>query len=275
MKETGLKRIQLFEFSDFVWLPNPIRCGLTNLLMVLHKLFGTTAVMVDLIHYTRQKIHFSQITDLGSGSGGPMIEVIEEINKSKEGSIPISLLLTDKYPNKKTVTHVNSLGRTNISYYSKSVDAPKLHEAPEGLKTMIASFHHMPPGIARQILSSAETNREPLLIYEIGENNVPTLLWWLLLPISLSILVIMALVMTPFVKPLTASQLLFTYIIPVIPLIYAWDGQASVKRTYTFEDVQKLLGDSKTQDYKWEIAKAKKSNGKNAGYHILGYPTST
>ena len=84
----------------------------------------------------------------------------------------------------------------------------------------------------------------------------------------------MALVMTPFVKPLKVSQLFFTYIIPVIPLVYAWDGQASVKRTYTFEDIQKLLGDSKTQDYNWEIDTAKRSNGKKVGYCILGYPTS-
>ncbi|MEM1338008.1 MAG: hypothetical protein AAF634_06840 [Bacteroidota bacterium] len=272
MKERSLKRLELFEFADVDWLPHPIRSGVTHLLKVLHKLFGTTDVLTNILHTTKQKIEFSQITDLGSGSGGPMLEVVEEINKKSTGASTIRLLLTDKYPNKATVQHINDSNIANVSYASESVDASKLEKAPSGLKTMIASFHHMRPEIAGQILRSAEKNREPILIYEIAENNVPILVWWLMLPISLSILIVMALFMTPFVKPLTLSQLLFTYLIPIIPLVYAWDGQASVMRTYTLHDIQKLLGDRTRDHYTWEIAKAKKRNGKNAGYYVLGYP---
>ena len=80
----------------------------------------------------------------------------------------------------------------------------------------------------------------------------------------------MSLVMTPFVKPLRFSQLFFTYIIPVIPLLYAWDGQASLMRTYTFKDIDELIGENKNVDYIWKIAEAKNRNGKTAGYYIFG-----
>ncbi|MEM9075812.1 MAG: hypothetical protein AAGC43_02190 [Bacteroidota bacterium] len=266
-----MKRLQLFEFEDFDWLPRDIRTGLTNLIKVLHGLVGTSEVLADLILTIKAKVDFNQIVDLGSGSGGPLIETLEKINEDKKDS-QVSLVLTDLYPNSKTVADITALDLSNVSYYPQSLDARKLETAPKGLKTMIASFHHMKPSIAKQILDKAEQSGEPILIYEIAKNNVPILIWWIMLPISLVILILMSLFMTPFVRPLRVSQLVFTYLIPLIPITYAWDGQASLMRTYTFKDVELLLGNRKNENYSWEINDAKKRNGKNAGYYILGYP---
>lgn len=82
----------------------------------------------------------------------------------------------------------------------------------------------------------------------------------------------MSLFMTPFVKPLTWKQLLFTYLIPIIPICYAWDGQASLVRMYTFKDIEYLLSNFKNHAYTWEMTHAKKNNGKNLGYFVLGLP---
>ncbi|MCB9284138.1 MAG: hypothetical protein H6563_08710 [Lewinellaceae bacterium] len=267
-----MKRIELFEFEDFNWLPGFIRTGVTNLIRVFHRLIGTSDVLVDLITECRKKISFTQIVDLGSGSGGPMIGVIEEINKRSTGENPINLLLSDKYPNVKTVQQINNLKIPYVTYHANSLDALEIGNAPKGLKTMIASFHHMKPKIARRILDAAEKKKEPILIYEIAENNIPVVLWCLLLPLSLVILVIMSLIMTPFVRRLTATQLIFTYIIPIIPVVYAWDGQASIMRTYTFEDIKGLIGERDNESYTWEVSPAIKRNGKKAGYYIFGYP---
>ena len=138
---------------------------------------------------------------------------------------------------------------------------------------MIASFHHMTPEGARSILSTAQQSAQPILIYELAKNNVPFLLWCLLLPLSLTILVVMSLVMTPFVRKLTVSQILFTYLIPIIPLAYAGDGQASLMRTYTFKDIDELLkGVPPSSQYQWDMGEATKPNGKKAGYFLMGYP---
>lgn len=269
-----MKRLELFEFEDFNWLPDVIRTGVTNLIKVFHGLIGTTDVLVEVITNCRRKINFNQILDVGSGSGGPMIEVIDKINRGNEAGNSIKLLLSDKYPNTKIVQRINDLDLSNVSYLTSSVDALEMKNLPSGLKTMIASFHHMPPNTARQILSSAEVNKEPILVYELAENNIPVVVWWLFLPVSLTILVIMSLIMTPFVRPLTLTQIAFTYLIPVIPIVYAWDGQASIMRTYTFEDIKALIGERKNESYVWEIGQARKSNAKKAGYYIFGYPKS-
>jgi hypothetical protein len=266
-----MKRIQLFEFEDFPWFPKMIRTGMTNLIVVFHQMMGTEEVIADLIRKTRMKYAFDQIVDLGSGSGGAMPEVIRRINEAGE-SAPLSLLLTDLHPNPELVKRINNDEEPAVTYFSTPLDATELGNAPAGLKTMMNSFHHMPPAAAKKILRSAQENKEPLLIYEMAENTVPTALWWGLLPLSLSILFVMALFMTPFIKPLRWPQLLFTYLIPLIPLCYAWDGQASSVRIYTFADIEGLLEGMRTDDYHWEMAPAEKANGKKLGYYVLGVP---
>ncbi len=268
-----MKRKELFEFEDFHWFPKVFRTGMTNLILVLHRMMGTSEVLARLISEIGNKVDFQQIVDLGSGSGGPMPDAIKLINE-KNSENKLKLLLSDLYPNPQLVERINSAENKDVSYHQTSLNATDLKEVPNGLKTMIASFHHMSPASARQILKSASDNKQPLLIYEITQNNIPFIAWLLLLPISLLILIVMSLIMTPFSKNLTVAQLIFTYLIPIIPLAYAWDGQASLMRTYTFEDIKELLSDIKTSNYTWEIEDAKKENGKKLGYYVLGYPVA-
>ncbi|MEM1001491.1 MAG: hypothetical protein AAGH46_02455 [Bacteroidota bacterium] len=267
-----MKRLELFEFEDFNWLPTVIRTGVTNLIKVLHNLIGTRELLSNIVMSCLETTDFKQIVDLGSGSGGPMIAVIQHLNSKRKTDKPIKLLLTDKYPNNQIVQRINSLNLPNISYSETSVDAAAIEHTPHGLKTMIASFHHMAPDTAKRILKSAEKSGSPILIYEIAENNIPFIIWLLLLPISLAILILMSLVLTLFVWPLSIAQIIFTYLIPIIPLVYAWDGQASLMRTYTLKDVEELIGTEHKPDYNWKIQQAKKPNGKKAGYYVFGYP---
>lgn len=264
-----MKRVQLFEFEDFGWLPDWIRSSMTNVLVVLHKFLGTKEVLSNLILKTRESYPFNQIVDMGSGSGGIMPEAIASINDQTDN--PIDLVLTDIHPDKSKVDYINNQKLPHVQYSSESVDATNLKSAPNGLKTMLNSFHHMPKESAKKILHTAQDNGEAILIYEIGENKIPLVLWWLLLPISLVIVFLMALFQTPFSKPITFKQIVFTYLIPIIPLLYAWDGQASIVRMYTFDDVRSMLPKASAQ-YTWTMEQAKKPNGKKVGYYILGLP---
>lgn len=232
-------------------------------------MMGTGEVMTRLILDIRAKHHFDQIVDIGSGSGGILPDIATDLNADTDR--PIDILLTDLYPNPQVVNTINNIGNPHLTYQAAPLDATLLKDAPHGLRMMNNSFHHMPPDTARQILQSAQDSQQPMLIYEIAENKVPTLLWWLLLPLSLLILIIMSLVMTPFARP-RWQHLLLTYILPIIPICYAWDGQVSAVRMYTEGDLQELLAPIKTDNYSWTYSPAKKANGKAAGYYILGMP---
>ncbi len=266
-----MKRIQLFEFEDYKWFPSWLRTCMTNLIMVLHKMMGISEVLAYLVVRVLKEKELSKIVDLGSGSGGTMPEVLKALHKI-EGLTQVELVMTDLYPNKDVAKKFNDDVEDKISYLETSVDATDLHSTPNGLKTMINSFHHMPPKAARQLLESATKSGQPILIYEMAENNIPTLVWALFLPIALPFLMLMTLFMTPFVKPLTWRQLVFTYLIPIIPICYAWDGQASMPRMYSFKDLDELLDGLETPDFYWEKGFARKGNGKKAGTYLVGYP---
>ena len=266
-----MKRIQLFEFEDFRWFPGWLRTCMTNLIVILQRMMGIPKVLGDLIAKVLKENELSKIVDLGSGSGGVMPDVLKSLHDD-QGFEEVTLLMTDLYPGKETLKKFNADPHGKIGYSKTSVDATNVAKAPEGLKTMINCFHHMPPKKAKSILESAQKGGQPLLIYEMGENNIPLLIWWILLPISLCILMVMVLFMTPFVKPMTWQQLVFTYLIPIIPICYAWDGQASLPRMYTFKDMDVLLEGLGSDTYTWQKGHTFKENGKKQGTYLLGLP---
>lgn len=266
-----MKRVQLFEFEDQSWFPDWMRVSLTRLILVLHKMVGFSDMLSTILDNKIRRLDSNTIVDLGSGAGGPMIDVFKTL-KSKYGYEQLQLTLTDLYPSKATISRINSLNEKGLTYHNESVDATKMNSAPKGIKTMINSFHHMPVDAAKNILRSAAENKEPIFIYEMADNKIPLILWWLLLPISLVIMIVMVLFMTPFVQPLTGKQLLFTYLVPIIPIAYAWDGQASMPRIYAIKDYPELLEGIDQSEYSFKIEVAKNSKGKAQGYFVFGYP---
>lgn len=265
-----MKRIQLFEFEDLAWFPDWLRTSITRLLVIVNKMMGVNEVLASLIHTTSQKINTEKIVDLGSGSGGAMPDVVQLL-KEKYDHQQISLTLTDLYPSPENLKQFNSNTNSGITYAEQAVDASQLALAPAGLKTMVNCFHHMPPNKARAILQSAQESKQALLIYELSDNTLPTLIWWLFLPISFVIMFLMVWFMTPFVKPFTFRQFFFTYIIPVIPIFYFWDGQASMPRTYSLNDYNEILP-KESSSYTWEKGYALNDKKQKKGTYLLGTP---
>jgi hypothetical protein len=64
---------------------------------------------------------------------------------------------------------------------------------------------------------------------------------------------IYVLLLTPFVRPLTIWQVLFTYVIPLLPLLIAWDGFVSTLRTYSPKELERMTAALRSDDYDWEI----------------------
>jgi hypothetical protein len=266
-----MKRIQLFEFEDQSWFPNWMRSSLTKLIKVLLRLTGLEDDATLLVKSKLKELNTQQLVDLGSGAGGVMIDVYQGLKKD-DSFKDVRLTLTDLYPNESVIKNINDLEDPNLKYLSKPLDATKLADAPAGLKTIFNAFHHLPKEKAQSVLQSSAKNNSPILIYEMSSNNIPLIIWWLSLPISLLILIVMVLFMTPFVKQLTFKQIFFTYVIPIIPIAYAWDGQASFPRTYALSDFDELLEGIDQTNYTFEIKKLLNAKGKVQGYYVFGRP---
>ena len=179
----------------------------------------------------------------------------------------LDLTLTDLYPNKELASKINQNEAGNIFYLMTPVDATNVPGDLVGVRTMVCSFHHMKPDTARSILKNVRDRKQPICIYEISDNSFPLFLWWVAIPLN----IITAFLITPFVRPLSWKQILFTYLIPVIPIFFAWDGAVSNARTYTLEDLDILLEGLETEDYKWEKGRI---GGKTKKLYLLGIPSN-
>ena len=258
-----MKRIHLFEFEDFNWFPHWIRLRMTRLINVMHKLVGTSQEITEPIARVLKETGATEIVDLCSGSGGPMPEVLEMIRK-KPGLENTHLTLTDLYPDVESAKKFNN-SSDKIKYLTKPVDATQVGAEVPGLRTMVSSFHHMNPTAARKILESAQQSRQPIALFEISDNAFPVFIWWIAFPIN----IISCFFVTLLVRPMSWQQVVFTYLIPIIPLFFAWDGAVSNARTYTLTDMDLLLKGLETKDYTWEKGTIK---GKTKKLYLLGMP---
>ena len=80
---------------------------------------------------------------------------------------------------------------------------------------------------------------------------------------------ITVLLITPFIRPFKFGRILFTYLIPIVPLFILWDGIVSSLRTYSIKEMNGLVKNlNNTENYDWEINKVK--SGPSIILYLLG-----
>lgn len=266
-----MQRVHVVEFEDYPWFPGWLRAAMTDLLVVLAQKLDVPAAIAQRVEELRDEAEFDQLVDLGSGSGGSMPDVQRAL-AARGSALP--LVLTDLHPSPALAARFRD--HDAIRYELTPVDATTLASAPAGLRTMVNSFHHLRPDDARAVLAAAQASGQPFLLFELGENKLPFPLWLVSLPLALPLVFLSALVLTAFVRPLTPTRLFFTYLVPLIPLFYAWDGQASMPRIYTRADLEQLLSELGSQpgaaDYTWSIGHAQGPKGRPLGFTLQGLP---
>ena len=75
--------------------------------------------------------------------------------------------------------------------------------------------------------------RQPIGVFEIPERSIATTVPLLLTPLFVAIA-------TPFIRPFRWRRLLWTYLLPLVPLMCWWDGLVSQLRAYTADEMLDL-----------------------------------
>lgn len=256
---------RLFEFEDKTWLPEIIRESMTDYLrFVLNSgnfYEPVAGLIVELLKITGAK----QVIDLGSGGGG----TIEQIQKNiyKDYQIAVPFILTDIFPNVNAYQYIQKKTAGKISYCPDPVNAAAVDVSLKGVRTIFSAFHHFDKAMAKQVINNAVMAKEGIAIFDGGNKN-------LFFIIAITLLHPIAFVLfTPFFRPFKWSRLLFTYIIPIIPLCTMWDGMVSVTRLYTPQQLLSIAKDVNNTDYTWVSGKKKNKFGMSIAY-LLGYPTT-
>ncbi|MGA2354939.1 MAG: hypothetical protein ABSG02_10600 [Terriglobales bacterium] len=262
-----MRRIQFFEFHEQAWFPSSLRDGITDALQFgIHQL-RVYAPVVPLLKNALDESRSQSIVDMCSGGGGPWIDLARQLDaqtsQSKRTRLSFQIVLTDKYPNLGAFENVKAVSGNRISFYSAPVDAVKVPEELQGLRTMFTSFHHFPPEAARAILQDAVDAKRGIGIFELPRRAPSTIL-------STFAFVLMLFVCTPWIRPFHWSRLLWTYLIPILPFVLLFDGVVSCLRTYRPEELREMVGKLEGCEYGWEIGEA--SNGPTPITYLVGCP---
>ena len=234
-----MRRVQLFEFLDQSWLPGRLRAAATRYLTAAYAITPFPALWAAIVARTLEQYGIDRIVDLGSGAGGPIELVLVEL--AKLGHRPPQVMLTDLYP----VPTASACSIPSIDYWPEPVSAAQVPPQLRGLRTLFLSFHHFAPPLARAVLQDAFRQRQPICIFEATSRTAPAIAASFLIPV-------LVLLVTPSVRPITMYQIIFTYLIPVIPLLAFWDGFVSQLRTYSIAELKELVADCNVPEYEWE-----------------------
>lgn len=259
-----MKRMHLFEFEDLSWFPDLFRRFQTDLLEYQLRFFDIYTPIIPKIKEIIQKTNSTQIVDLCSGSAGPLLQIYNGIRDEDNSSI--SIVLTDKYPNIDAFQRIKKISNEKIDFIAESVDATAVDSQISGFRTLFTSFHHFQPETAKKILQDAVNKNTPIGIFEFTERNFVNVLKVILFGILL------VFINTPFIRPFKWSRIFWTYLIPIVPLVYCWDSLVSHLRTYSTQELSELIQEIDNNKYSWEIDKIKsKKSGFNIT-HLIGYP---
>jgi hypothetical protein len=230
-------RKHLFEFTDQPWLPALFRDGMTDYLRVISNLLGAHKAMAPELEGALQLSGANRIVDLGSGGGGPILDIHRHLNSK------IPVLLTDYYPNYQAF---ESVATEQITGHPEPVDARSVPASLTGLRTVCNTFHHFQPEEARAILQDAFHKGQSICVFELTGRTAFNFLSVVMKPFLVALVI-------PLVRPIRWPYWFFTYLCPLLPLMTTWDAFVSHLRAYSPRELEALIADFQSTDYRWEI----------------------
>lgn len=245
-----MRRWHLAELHEFPWCPGWLRDGLTDFLEAQTRsrdLYG--AIRGDLLAAI-QASSATRVVDLCSGGGGPWV------HWQQSGKTALPVLLTDRFPSG------SAPDAPRVDYCREPVDATTVPPGITGFRTLFTAFHHFSPPAARSILRDAIDHRQPIGVFEFTTRTWGAVFFMLLSPFAVWMV-------TPRMRNLTWRKLLFTYLIPLIPLLITIDGVVSSLRTYTLDELRDMAGPG---DYIWLAGERRTPGWPLPITYFIGYP---
>ncbi|MFC1868807.1 hypothetical protein ACFL0H_11830 [Thermodesulfobacteriota bacterium] len=257
-----MKRIHLFEFLDLNWFPKTWHDLITDFISHVaakDKMYTPVAKLLEPIFGKSDRY---SIVDLCSGAGTPVLTVIDEFDKGIANKMQVTL--TDKYPNVTAFKRISRASNGSIRFSANSIDATNVPETLQGFRTFFTSFHHFKKDSALAILADAVKKEQGIGIFEFIERKLLILLGALFLPLQVWL-------KTPFIRPFCWRRILWTYPIPIVPLVALWDASISCLRSYSVDELHELIKQFKDCGYSWQIGQIKTIGPFNITY-LIGYP---
>ena len=261
-----MRRIHLFEFTDLSWYPHIFRRIQTDYLQFVATRGSGQKNLIPLLVKAMQYTGEMEIVDFCSGGTGPWLWLQEQF---KLAGLSVNIKLTDKYPSPDAFQRWADGSQLRIEYLLEPIDALKVPPGLKGMRTFFEAFHHFKPEQAKSILLDAVEKRVAIGIFEI---SLKPPFEGMLLLLSPLMTLVSYLLLTPFITPRTWQRFLWTYLVPLVPLVTCWDGIISFLRRYSLKELKELTEPLQLNDYAWEMGLASTGTPIFEYTYLIGYP---
>jgi hypothetical protein len=258
-----MRRLHLLEIEDQPWCPAVLRDAATDFLQHMIVATDTYLPAVPHLRSALERTGTRQVVDLCSGGGGPWPGLLSRLDTPEA---PVDVRLTDRYPNLDAFEGARQRTGGRLAFHPDPVDATALPAELTGFRTLFTAFHHFRPETARAILADAVRGGQGIGVFEATQRTAPSIIATAFSPV-------LVLLVTPFIRPFRWSRLLFTYLIPLVPLLVLFDGIVSCLRTYTPRELRAMADSLDATGYTWEIGEAKGRSPVPVTY-LIGIPPS-
>jgi len=264
------RRLHLVEIHDLDSCPSEVRRGLTDGLVALWgvrldgRARGSLAdaaarVVAGVVAQTRA----TQVVDVCSGSGGPFKYLCE----SAELAGVQRFTLTDLFPNVDAYRRLEARSKGKVRFVAEAVDATRLPAGlandPQIVRTLFASFHHLPRPIAVSVLRDAVRAKQAIAVFE-PQNRSPACLAIFLTAIPVG--AFLAGVASTAARATKAHSLaeeppsaLAVFLrgvmrLTVVPVVTTLDGLVSCLRTYSRDEFMELAREADPDGaFSWSV----------------------
>lgn len=238
-------RIQSFEFMDLPLTPRILRDSVVESLGNAMRWSGVCKTAAPVFNEFCENLESDKLLDMCSGSGEPAAVLLDAL-KGRGDPLP-HFYISDLFPVVHQMTEVANKHPGHIDVIETPLDAsnvPDVHT--HSARMVISAFHHFPPTLAASILKdSAEKGKAIFILEPMTRQGKGAM--------RMGFYFVLANAINPFVsKKNRVAKGVFTYVIPLIPAMAAWDGLVSILRMYTKEDFATLT-ESIDVPYEWEF----------------------
>jgi hypothetical protein len=256
-----MHRRHLFEWEDLPGFPSVLRDLMTDYLRHAVQVFGLARPVVPILEELLERTGQRTIIDLASGGGGPWRTLAPALRASHP---ELRIVLSDLHPNVAALEATRDVAGPGIEVRHEPLDARTVPGDLEGLRTQFLSLHHFEPDDVRAMLGRAVAGGHPIAAFEFQARSLGQAIQFALSPIFVLILSLM-------IRPFRWRRLLFTYLIPLVPLLIMWDGIVSVLRTYTVQEVNEIIATVPGgETYTWDVGIER--SGPATVFRLIGVP---
>jgi len=240
-----MKTRYLFEFHDQPSTPAPIRKTILDCLRMCNSRFRpyNQQVSKEIIHICKEQ-NLTTVVELGAGHAPITRELASRPEANK-----LKLIPCDLYPETESWQELQDKHPDQVEFIPEPVDFLKEREWPDQcLLVIVAAFHHIPLEHRDQFIQTIQKSGKPIVVFEPIRKT--------LFSIFLSLFAVIPVLLTPLIllfRPGWLRRILWTWLIPVIPLMFWWDSVISCLRQWSPQEWEQHLAENLGEEAEWKI----------------------